>query len=143
MAEAGRRLRVLSIAHTAVSRAAGRLRYEALADDATLDIHLVVPERWQQFGRTISADPAEGSGITLHTLPVRLTKAGAASWYLHFYPSLGRLAATLRPDVIHLWEEPWSVVALQGAALAATFRGGAGAGGRSEHPRSGCRSRSS
>ena len=113
-----RRLRVLSVAHTAVSRSAGRLRYQWLADDPTLDIHLVVPERWHEFGRTIAAEPGPDAGTALHKLPIRLGSAGPASWYLHYYPTLGRLAAQLRPDVIHFWEEPWSVVALQGAALA-------------------------
>jgi glycosyltransferase involved in cell wall biosynthesis len=35
------------------------------------------------------------------------------SWYLHFYPGLRRLLREIDPDVIHLWEEPWSIVALQ------------------------------
>ena len=30
--------------------------------------------------------------------------------YLHFYSGLGRLLRKLRPDVAHLWEEPWSIV---------------------------------
>lgn len=111
-------LRVLSVAHTAVTRAAGRLRYHPLADDPTLDVHLVVPSRWHQFGRWYDADPANDPGITLHSLPIRFPKAGPASWYLHHYPDLAALAARLRPDVIHLWEEPWSVVALQASGLA-------------------------
>lgn len=111
-------LRVLSIAHTAVTRAAGRLRYHPLANDPTLDVHLVVPSRWHQFGRWYDADPANDPGVTLHSLPIRLPKAGPASWYLHHYPDLAALAARLRPDVIHLWEEPWSVVALQASGLA-------------------------
>ena len=111
-------LRVLSIAHTAVTRAAGRLRYHPLADDPTLDVHLVVPSRWHQFGRWYDAEPANDPGVTLHPLPIRFPKAGPASWYLHHYPGLGALAARLQPDVIHLWEEPWSVVALQASGLA-------------------------
>jgi glycosyltransferase involved in cell wall biosynthesis len=39
------------------------------------------------------------------------------NWYLHFYPQLGRLLRQLDPDVIHLWEEPWSIVALQAQIL--------------------------
>jgi len=38
-------------------------------------------------------------------------------WYLHFYPELGRLLRQIDPDVIHLWEEPWSIVALQAQML--------------------------
>ena len=118
MGERAAPLRVLSIAHTAVTRAAGRLRYHPLSDDPTLDVDLVVPLRWHQFGRWYDADPAGDPGVTLHRMPIRLPKAGPAGWYLHHYPDLTALAARLRPDVIHLWEEPWSVVALQACSLA-------------------------
>ena len=114
-------LRVLSIAHTAVSRAAGRLRYRPFAECADLDVHLVIPERWRESGRQLAADPArtpaDDPGVTLHIQPIRLPSMGRASWYLHYYPGLGRLIAALRPDVIHLWEEPWSAVALQASHL--------------------------
>ena len=38
-------------------------------------------------------------------------------WYGHFYPGLGKIVEAVRPDVIHLWEEPWSIVALQATLL--------------------------
>lgn len=118
MANSSAPLRILSIAHTAVSRAAGRLRYQPLASDPTLDVHLVVPSRWYQFGRWYAADPDSDPGVTLHALPIRFPKAGPATWYLHHYPGLKPLATGLKPQVIHLWEEPWSVVALQAASVA-------------------------
>ena len=118
------RLRVLSIAHTAVSREAGRLRYHPLAHDPSLDVHLIVPRRWHQFGRWMTADPGPDPGVTLHVMPIVLPRAGRARWYLHAYPGLGRLVRHLRPDVLHFWEEPWSVVAAQGAWLAQRYRAG-------------------
>ena len=111
------RLRVLSIAHTAVSRDAGRRRYHPLADDPTLDVHLVVPASFTQFGRVLQADPADDPGIEVHILPIRWPSAGPAKWYMHTYRGLGALVQRLQPDVIHLWEEPWSMVALQAAWL--------------------------
>jgi glycosyltransferase involved in cell wall biosynthesis len=33
------------------------------------------------------------------------------------YPTLATMLRARRPDVIHLWEEPWSLVALQAASL--------------------------
>ena len=118
---ARRRLRILSIAHTAVSSAAGRLRYAPLAEHADLDVHLVVPARWYQFGRWTEADPPGDPGITVHVMPIRVPRAGRMMWYLHHYPGLARLVQSLRPDVIHLWEEPWSVVALHAAWLRDRF----------------------
>jgi glycosyltransferase involved in cell wall biosynthesis len=119
---ADRVLRVLSVAHTAVSRSAGRLRYHPLARDKSLEIKLVVPSRWHQFGRWLEAEPPTDPGISVTKLPIRLPRVGSASWYLHVYPGLGQLAAGFSPDVIHLWEEPWSFVALHATALARRHR---------------------
>ena len=115
---AARVLRVLSVAHTAVSRDAGRRRYYPLASLPSLDVHLVVPMRWYQFGRWRDADPAGDPGLTLHALPIRLARGGPAKWYMHWYPGLGHLVRSLKPQVLHLWEEPWGFVALQAAIWA-------------------------
>ncbi|MGY3448840.1 glycosyltransferase family 4 protein [Bradyrhizobium sp. USDA 4353] len=111
-----RRLRIVSIAHPATSSEAGRLRYRFLASRPDVDLHLVMPEVWKEFGRTIQA-PASDDGFPVHRLPIRLSEAGPMKWYLHFYPALRRLLRELDPDVIHLWEEPWSIVALQAQML--------------------------
>jgi len=113
-----RLLRVVSIAHTAVSHAAGRLRYQPLADDPALEVTLVVPQRFYQFGRWLTADPPGMSRVAVVALPVLLPRGGPASWYLHTYRGLRHQVGLVRPDVIHLWEEPWSLVALQASRLA-------------------------
>jgi glycosyltransferase involved in cell wall biosynthesis len=111
------RLKILSIAHSAVSRDAGRLRYYPLVGRDDVDVHLVVPAVWYQFGRTMIADPSDDPGMTVHVMPIALPRAGPMSWYLHFYPGLRRIIRQVEPDVIHLWEEPWSIVALQARLL--------------------------
>lgn len=109
-------LRVVSISHSAVRCGAARMRYEALADDPTIDLTLIVPEVWHEYGQAEYAEPSR-TRLRVVVHPARLTRGGPAKWYLHHYPQLGRLLATLRPDVIHLWEEAWSLVALQAARL--------------------------
>ncbi len=111
-----RPLRVVSVSHTAYSRAFGRLRYEPLAGDPGVELTLVAPERWHEYGNDYRADPPL-PGLDIRLEPVRLLKAGPALWYLHHYPRLGRLLREKRPDVIHLWEEPWSLVAAQAGWL--------------------------
>lgn len=111
------KLRVISIAHTATSRAAGRLRYAPFARRNDLDVHLVVPDRWEHFGRRLEADPGPDPGVTTHVLPIIFPKVGPFHWYLHMYRGLKRLVREVRPHVIHLWEEPWSLVALQARML--------------------------
>ncbi len=112
-----RPLRVLSIAHTAVSRETGRLRYHPFASMPGFEVHLLAPSRWLQFGRTMTADPAGDPGVTMHVERITLPSLPGVKWYGHFYAKLGRIVETVRPDVIHLWEEPWSIVALQAALL--------------------------
>ena len=109
----GRPLRIVSIAHPAASSAAGRLRYRDLASRPNIDLHLVIPSVWKEFGRTIIAEQAGDEDFPVHVLPIRLAEGGPMKWYLHFYPGLRRLLRELDPDVVHLWEEPWSVVAMQ------------------------------
>src|ERR1700733_9013939 len=97
-----RELRVLSIAHTAVSRETGRLRYHPFAQIPGLDVHLLAPQRWRQFGRDITADPAGDPGISLHLERILLSGLPGAQWYAHVYPRLHRLIRSIQPDVIHL-----------------------------------------
>src|SRR5690242_14320096 len=112
-----RPLRIVSIAHPAVSSEAGRLRYPCLAAKSDVELHLIVPAIWKEFGRTITAERPTETGFSVHVLPIRLPQAGPMNWYLHFYPALGRTLRQIDPDVIHLWEEPWSIVALQAQML--------------------------
>ncbi len=95
----------------------GRLRYHPFASMPGFDVHLLVPARWRQFGRSMTADPADDPGVTMHIEPIRLGSLPGLKWYGHFYPGLGNLIRSVEPDVIHLWEEPWSVVALQATML--------------------------
>lgn len=108
----------MSVSHSATRVGAARLRYEALADDPLLDVTLVVPKVWREYGqsRPEHAD-ASSTRLKVSILPARLTHGGPVKWYLHHYPKLGSLIRSLQPDVIHLWEEPWSVVALQAGWL--------------------------
>jgi glycosyltransferase involved in cell wall biosynthesis len=109
--------RVLSVAHTAVKRSIGRLRYHPLRAEPGIECHLVTPSRWTEFGRDFVADPPGDPGIQLHIEPIRFSSVPGANWYLHYYPRLRKLVRDIAPDVIHLWEEPWSVVAWQALRL--------------------------
>ena len=106
-------LRVLSISHSAVNRVSGRLRYEMVAERRSdIDLTVVVPDRWQEYGKQMPLDPHHGS-LDFRVEQVRLPYVPRAGWYLHHYARLGRVLRDVQPEVIHLWEEPWSLVALQ------------------------------
>jgi glycosyltransferase involved in cell wall biosynthesis len=113
---AGRPLRVLSVAHSAFQDGSARLRYYPLASDPRLSFTLVIPDRWHEDGRTLRQGSVTGP-LSVQTERILLPRLPKAQWYGHFYPRLSRLLKALSPDVIHLWEEPWSVVALQACLL--------------------------
>jgi glycosyltransferase involved in cell wall biosynthesis len=108
--------RILSIAHSATTRGSSRLRYWPIAASDRHHFTLVVPAQWCEYGRRFPAEAGEPE-LDLRILPAHLTAAGPAKWYLHFYRGLGRLFTQLRPNVVHLWEEPWSIVAVQAIML--------------------------
>jgi glycosyltransferase involved in cell wall biosynthesis len=111
------RLKVVSISHSAVNRASGRVRYEKLVEiRPDIDLTLVAPDRWQEYGKPMKLDPHEGP-MDFRVERIRLPYVPRAGWYLHHYPGMRRLLKQLRPDVIHLWEEPWSLVGLQAIRL--------------------------
>ena len=110
-------LKVLSISHSAVHRVSGRMRYEMLVERRhDIDLTLVAPDRWQEYGKSMPLDPHRGP-MDFRIKRIRLPYVPRAGWYLHHYAQLGPLLQELEPDVIHLWEEPWSLVALQAILL--------------------------
>ncbi len=111
-----RRLRVLSISHTAHRKGSGRLRYRPLADDNSIELLLAVPDRWKETGRVTYFDPPD-TAIDLRACRIHLPWVKGAKWYMHWYSELGKLLRSFEPDVIHLWEEPWAVVSLQAVLL--------------------------
>ncbi len=110
-------LRVLCISHSAISRIHGRLRYGSLLDRPDLRLDLVMPSRWSERGRWLTPDLPAADEDWVHALPIRWARAGSATWHLHHYVGLARLMRRVRPQVIHLWQEPWSLVALQALYL--------------------------
>ena len=117
VADATRPLRVLCVSHTAVSRIGGRLRYGPLLGRADLEIHVVAPDRWHERGRWQPVDPPHAGDVAVHLSSIRWPRAGPAAWHLHHYTDLARIMRRVGPQVIHLWQEPWSLVTLQAISL--------------------------
>src|SRR5689334_10818130 len=100
-------MKVLTIAHNAVA-ASNRARTEALRRLAGVEVRLLTPRWWFEEGRRVSADHPEPPwwrvGRTLFT----------GNGTRHVYLSgLAESIRHTRPDVIDLYEEPFSLVALQ------------------------------
>lgn len=129
-------MKVLMISHTCQSRTEGQPRAVELAK-LGVDLRIVVPRRWKEYGKwrspelpntksssnydfnsgidrssATSSDPATPQ-FQITPLSVKLAWCGPLQTYAHFYPGLGRVIRAWKPDVIDLWEEPWSLVSLQ------------------------------
>src|SRR5919199_2847142 len=98
-------LKVLPIAHTG-GAASNRRRTEALRATTGADVHLLTPPWWFEEGRRIDV-PRPTSWRVGRTL---FTGNGTRHVYL---AGLVDALRTIRPDVIDLYEEPFSLVALQ------------------------------
>src|SRR5438270_5530430 len=106
-------LKVLTIAHNAVA-ASNRARVEALQRLPGLQVRLLTPPWWLEEGRRIDATGSATwqVGRTLFT--------GNGTRYVYTVASLWSIS-TWRPDVIDLFEEPFSLVALQTMLLREVF----------------------
>lgn len=107
--------RVLVVSHACVIDENQRLLVH-LDGDADLEVGLIAPSRWntdlrgpQPFRRLPGYD-----GPVYALRPV-LSGQGT----LHFYPGAVRVLRRFRPDIVHLDEEPWSLVAWHVAEAAA------------------------
>ncbi|GAC1319369.1 MAG: glycosyltransferase family 4 protein [Chloroflexota bacterium] len=98
-------VRVLTIAHNAVA-ASNRRRCEALAAYPDLDITLLTPPWWREEGRRIDVT------LSAHWSVGRTLMTGNGTRHVYVSGLVNALRRT-RPDVIDLYEEPFSLVAAQ------------------------------
>ena len=106
-------LRVLSVAHNAVA-ASNRARVDALRCLPGVEVALLTPEWWYEEGRHIAVS-RQADWCVGHTL---FTGNGTRHVYLS---GLLKAIRATRPDVIDLYEEPFSLVALQTLLLRDLF----------------------
>jgi glycosyltransferase involved in cell wall biosynthesis len=93
---------------------------EELAALPDVELTVAVPPLWREPG--VGAQALERRftrGYALEVLPLRFN----GRHHIHYYPSLGRLVARLRPDVFHIDEESFNLATF--LALRAGVRHGA------------------
>jgi glycosyltransferase involved in cell wall biosynthesis len=103
-------MRVLTIAHNAVA-ASNRARSESLRCMPGVEAALLTPRWWHEEGRRLAARPTQAWWRVGQTL---FTGNGTRHLYL---TEIARAIRELQPDVIDLYEEPFSLVALQALLL--------------------------
>ena len=66
---------------------------------------VVVPPAWREGRNLIHLERAHTKGYALLVAPLVFN----GQFHLHFYPTLGRLLRQIRPDVLHMDEEPYNL----------------------------------
>ncbi|MGQ0723480.1 MAG: glycosyltransferase family 4 protein [Candidatus Eiseniibacteriota bacterium] len=110
------KLRVLVVDHVAGVEPFRR-KYEILAADPSLELTVFAPDRWIENRREVRA-PASVEGYRI--LSGKVVWPGREN-RAFFVGGLAAAVGRTRPHVLHLMEEPFSLIALQAAALCRTL----------------------
>ncbi len=106
-------MRVLMISKALVVGAYQK-KCEELAKLPGMDLHVVVPPAWQEpGGRRLALERAFTQGYELTVEPIALN----SHFHLHFYPKLHTRVLALRPDIVHVDEEPYNLATHQAITL--------------------------
>lgn len=106
-------MRVLMVSKACVVGVYQR-KLEEIARHEDVELTAVVPPYWRDERGVTRLERAHTAGYRLLVEPLAFN----GSFHLHFYPRLGRLLRTLRPQVLHLDEEPYNLATFHGMWLA-------------------------
>jgi glycosyltransferase involved in cell wall biosynthesis len=106
-------MRVLMISKACIA-GAYQLKLEAIAA-LGVDLTVVVPPYWRDdAGRDAPLERVHTKGYRLVVEPMAFN----GHFHYHVYPGLGRVFREVRPDLLHMDEEPYNLATLQGFWLA-------------------------
>jgi glycosyltransferase involved in cell wall biosynthesis len=107
-------MRVLMISKALVAGTSQR-KLEELAKYPDVDLTLVTPDYWQSDdGSKQVLERLYTRGYRIIVTPLMLN----GNFHLHFYPKLGQIMREVRPEVVHIDEEPYNFATLHAMLLA-------------------------
>lgn len=89
-------------------------KLEVIASHDDIELTVIVPPSWKEPGRTLYLERTHTAGYTLIVEPLRFN----GNFHLHYYPGLKRHVLALRPDVVHIDEEPYNLATYHALRLA-------------------------
>ena len=89
-------------------------KLEEIAADPDMQLTVAVPASWRDERGVIRLERAHVRGYELVVEPLAFN----GNFHLHFYPQLGRLIARVRPDLVHIDEEPYNLATWHALRLA-------------------------
>jgi len=106
-------LRVLMVSKACVVGMYQR-KLEELARIPNMDLHVVVPPFWRDGRHATPLERTYPAGYELHVQTMALN----GNFHLHFYPKLSAVFQRLRPDILHMDEEPYNLATFHAMRLA-------------------------
>ena len=111
-------MKVLLLSHTCISRTAGQPKAHALAAFPDVDLTLLVPDRMKTYGQWHDAETPDPIPAFRYAIGRTRWRSVRGLWYLqHYSDTLPRLLSETQPDVVDVWEEPWSLACAQAVSL--------------------------
>ena len=86
---------------------------EALAR-CGVELTVIIPDGWNERNGALPLERAYTEGYRLLVVPMRFN----GNYHLHFYPTLAARIRELRPQIIHIDEEPYNLATWQTLRLA-------------------------
>src|SRR5215472_15761707 len=109
-----KKMRILMISKALVAGTSQR-KLEELAKCPDVELTLVTPAYWQSDdGRKQVLEPLYTSGYQMIVTPMALN----GNFHLHYYPQLSKIMREVRPEIVHIDEEPYNFATFQAMRLA-------------------------
>jgi glycosyltransferase involved in cell wall biosynthesis len=89
-------------------------KLEEIACDTDVDLSVIVPPAWKDARGTLTLERTHTTGYRLIVDPIRFN----GSFHLHYFPTLERRIAEIRPDIVHIDEEPYNFAAYHALRIA-------------------------
>lgn len=86
--------------------------------DLGIEIIAVAPPFWKEGGSIVHLEPASATGYRLISSPLRWN----GHFHLHHYPELAAIVGEVRPDLLHMDEEPYNLATWLGVRAARRAR---------------------
>jgi len=97
-------MRVLMISKACVVGPYQR-KLEEMARLPEVELTVIVPHSWKDVQGELELERAHVNGYRLLADPIRFN----GNYHLHYYPQLKRRLAEIRPDLVHIDEEPYNL----------------------------------
>ncbi len=85
-------------------------KLEAIAQYEDVDLTVIVPPAWRDAAGTVPLERSHVTGYRLLVDPIYFN----GHYHLHYYPRLKKRLESIRPDILHMDEEPYNLATWQG-----------------------------